>query len=220
MRRIFEWYADGVSPRKIAARLNAGHVPSPGARWKRVTRRKDGKWLASAIHGDVSRGSGMLNNARYVGRIAYGRRQFVKNPDTGVRVVRPGEEHIEFTDERLRIVPQELWDRVKARQARRSSVGALVRAGLRTRAGGAGRPGKYLFSGLLACDVCGGVSCSAIVRITVVARTANGAACSNTIGNVAALLCSEVILDGIRRTCADPFVIAEVERRVREVVPR
>ncbi len=56
VRRIFELYADGVSPRGIASTLNAECVPSPGAKWNRTERRRDRKWLASAIHGDVSRG--------------------------------------------------------------------------------------------------------------------------------------------------------------------
>jgi site-specific DNA recombinase len=34
VRRIFEPYADGVSPRNIAARFNVEGVPSPGASWK------------------------------------------------------------------------------------------------------------------------------------------------------------------------------------------
>ena len=45
--RIFELYADGVSPRGIVDRLNREAVPSPGAKWDRTTRRHDGKWLAS-----------------------------------------------------------------------------------------------------------------------------------------------------------------------------
>jgi hypothetical protein len=44
----------------------------------------------------------------------------------------------ERIEERLRIVPDELWERVKARQKQRShDIGALVRGGLRKRAPGA-----------------------------------------------------------------------------------
>jgi hypothetical protein len=67
VRQIFAWYADGISPRSIASRLNQSSVPSPGARWTRTERRKDHKWLASAIHGDPKRGTGILNNKRYIG---------------------------------------------------------------------------------------------------------------------------------------------------------
>jgi hypothetical protein len=41
----------------------------------------------------------------------------------------------EQLDERMRIVPQALWDRVKARQKQRTrDVGALVKGGLRKNA--------------------------------------------------------------------------------------
>src|SRR5437762_378335 len=76
VRRIFELYAGGMAPRTIAATLNSEGVPSPGSRWNRTVRRKDGKWLASSIHGDVKRGSGILNNRRYAGVIAWGRAQW------------------------------------------------------------------------------------------------------------------------------------------------
>jgi site-specific DNA recombinase len=66
VRRIFELYANGASPRTIAMTLNDEGVPSPASQWKRTSRRKSG-WLASAIHGDVERGSGILNNPRYIG---------------------------------------------------------------------------------------------------------------------------------------------------------
>lgn len=74
--RIFELYASGASPRNIAAQLNAAGVASPGSAWRRTWRRKDGKWLASAIHGDVKRGSGILNNRRYIGVMSWGRTEW------------------------------------------------------------------------------------------------------------------------------------------------
>jgi site-specific DNA recombinase len=74
VRRIFTLCADGMSLRTIAAALNAEGVPSPGARRKRSERRKDHKWLASAVHGDINRGTGILSNRRYTGAITWGRR--------------------------------------------------------------------------------------------------------------------------------------------------
>jgi hypothetical protein len=41
-------------------------VPSPGTAWRRTQRRGDGKWLVSAIHGVAARGTGLLNNEKYV----------------------------------------------------------------------------------------------------------------------------------------------------------
>lgn len=58
---------------------------------------------------------------------------------------------VERTDERLRIVPDELWHRVEARQKLRfRDLGVRVRTGLRKRR----NKTKYLLSGWLRCDAC------------------------------------------------------------------
>lgn len=43
---IFSKFADGISPRSIAADLNERRIPSPGASWKRTQRRAVG-WMGS-----------------------------------------------------------------------------------------------------------------------------------------------------------------------------
>lgn len=132
VRRIFEMYADGTCPRDIAAALNADRVPSPGARWKRTARRRDAKWLASAIHGAADRGYGILNNRRYIGIVTWGRSEWKRSAaDSAKRrakmLAKPSHERFE---ERLRIVPQELWERAKRRQAKQSRTrGALAGQG-------------------------------------------------------------------------------------------
>src|SRR5690606_37683727 len=76
--RIFTDYAAGVSPREIARKLNAERVPGPrGEDWKDTT-----------IRGQANRGTGILNNELYVGRLVYGRTRFVKDPATGKRLAR------------------------------------------------------------------------------------------------------------------------------------
>lgn len=147
VRRIFELYADGVSPRNIAARFNAEGIPSPGAQWRRRTaRRTDGKWLASAIHGDVRRGTGILNNRRYIGVVTWGRTEWRRSAaDSSVRRVKVLEQaRVERTDERLRIVSNESWQRVKARQARTRSAAPAMTVRGTVRKGGGGKPGKRL----------------------------------------------------------------------------
>jgi site-specific DNA recombinase len=67
VREIFTWYADGWSPKAIAAELNRRNEPSPGSTWRRTARRRHG-WMMSAIAGDASRGVGILNNEVYRGR--------------------------------------------------------------------------------------------------------------------------------------------------------
>ena len=216
VRRIFMLYADGASPRTIAATLNAEGVPSPGATWKRTHRRTSG-WLASALHGHVTRGTGILNNCRYIGIVTWGRSHWQRGAaDSSKRRMRMLEKPAhEAHEERLRIVPQSLWERAKARQACSSAtLGATVRGGLRKRSGGAGRPGKYLLSGLLACGVCGASFVLRNREHYCCASHWNGRACPNSM-NVSRKVAEAVLLEGIRDDLRDPRVIAEVERRVR-----
>ena len=82
IRRIFESYAAGDSPRTIAAALNAEAVPPPrGVRWN-----------ASTINGNPQRGYGILSNEIYRGEIVWNRVQMIRDPETGKRVSRPNPE--------------------------------------------------------------------------------------------------------------------------------
>lgn len=109
LRRIFRGYAAGVSPMALAKRLNAEHVPGPGG----------ASWNPSTIHGNPARGTGVLNNELYVGRLVWNRLRYVKDPDTGKRVSRPNppSQWVTTSVPELRIVDDELWNEVKARQA-------------------------------------------------------------------------------------------------------
>ncbi len=137
IRRIFEEYADGMAPRQIAARLNREAVASP----------RGGQWNASTINGNRKRRNGILNNELYAGWITYNRQRFVKDPETGKRLARPNPEHEWVTKEvpALRIIDDELWDRVQAIKQRYSS-----------RWGNKRQTKKRLLSGLLKCGRCGG----------------------------------------------------------------
>ena len=139
VRRIFEDYARNQSPRAIASQLNAEGVPSPSGK----------TWSQSAINGNRRRGTGILNNELYVGRLVWNRQRFIKDPDTGKRVTRLNDESEWITQKvpELRIVPQELWDKAKARQ---KDLDAR-KPGLWRR----NRP-RYLLSGLIECGECGG----------------------------------------------------------------
>jgi hypothetical protein len=183
VRRIFELYAGGLGPRRIAAQLNGEGIPSPGSSWNRKTRRKAG-WLASAIHGDVTRGSGILNCRRYIGIVTWGRTRWERSAaDSSKRRARLNAKPVyEGTDERLRIIPQELWEGVKARQARqRESLRARVRGKLPQRAPGQGRSPRHVLSGLLRCGLCDARFTMADARAYACASYLNGHACTNHI---------------------------------------
>jgi len=72
----------------------------------------------STIHGNRLRGTGILNNELYIGRLVWNRLRYVKDPETGKRVSRlnPDSGWIVQSVPGLRIVDQELWERVKTRQ--------------------------------------------------------------------------------------------------------
>ena len=103
----------------------------------------------SALYGSPAKGSGLLCNELYVGRVIWNRSQWVKDPDSGKRkrMDRPREEW--YVEERpeLRIVSDELWSAVRARMGRPTGQGGSA---------GNGRPPRTLFGGLLRCGVCGG----------------------------------------------------------------
>jgi site-specific DNA recombinase len=143
VQRIFRDYAAGMSPKAIAKRLNTERITPPGRT----------VWNPSTIHGNCSRGTGILNNELYVGRMVWNRLRYVKDPDSGKRVSRlnPPSEWITTEVTKLRIIDDELWGQVKSRQL---AVRALT-DGRQTKFKRARRP-KFLFSGLAKCAECGG----------------------------------------------------------------
>lgn len=152
VRRILRDYVEGVSPRVIAKTLNEEGVPGPEGRL----------WNDTTIHGHAKRGTGILNNELYIGRLIWNRLRYLKDPSTGKRVSRlnPKSEWIVKDVPELRIVDDELWQAVKARQAATSARYANVAEGIRkhhkkNRLNGTHRP-KTLLSGLIFCGCCGG----------------------------------------------------------------
>lgn len=140
VRRIFQEYAhNNKSPKAIAAELNLAGIPSPSG--------KD--WGQSAINGNRRRGSGILNNSLYIGKLIWNRQRFIKDPMTGKRVTRLNErcEWVIHDVPDLAIVPQELWEAAKARQKELDKKKPALWQ--------TNRP-QYLLSGLTKCGVCGG----------------------------------------------------------------
>jgi DNA invertase Pin-like site-specific DNA recombinase len=59
VREIFARYAADEAPRRIAFDLNARRIAAP----------RGGAWSASTLNGNRGRGTGILNNEMYVGRL-------------------------------------------------------------------------------------------------------------------------------------------------------
>jgi len=132
VRRIFDDFNAGSSAREIAHALNAEGVPAP----------RGAAWGASAIHGNASRGYGVLRNALYDGRLIWNKARMIRHPDTGRRVSRmnPPEQWKEVAVPHLRIVDPDVWQAAQ-RPRRKYTPG----------------PGRKLriLSGLLKCAKCG-----------------------------------------------------------------
>ncbi|MGO8091624.1 recombinase family protein [Rhizobium leguminosarum] len=136
IRRVFDLYAAGVSPRAIAGILNRDRIPAPRGR----------QWNASTINGNGQRGNGILRNPIYAGRIVWNRVHMVKDPSTGRRVSRTNDEaDLETVDApHLRIIPQDLFDAVQLRKDDASKMGSKSPRS------------KRILSGLLRCGACEG----------------------------------------------------------------
>lgn len=138
VRRIFAEYLSGMSARSIAAGLNAEGIPSGRGK----------QWAASAIHGDVRRGIGILANPIYIGRQVWNRSHWVRHPEKKRKRVRqenPRSEWIIRDHPELAIIDAGTWSAVERR----------LRAQTRT-SGTVGRPPVNLLSGILRCGECGG----------------------------------------------------------------
>lgn len=151
IRRIFRDFAAGIGPRAIAKSLNDQGIPGPAGRL----------WNDTTLRGHVRRGTGIINNELYIGRLVWNRQRYVKDPATGKRVSRlnPPEQWIVTQVPELRIVDDQLWQAVKARQREIADSHVKLTAAIRThharnRLASARRP-KSLLSGLVVCG-CGG----------------------------------------------------------------
>ena len=109
VQRIFGMFAAGASPIAIAKTLNEKGIPGPSGR----------AWRDTTIRGHALRSTGILRNELYIGRLVWNRLTFIRNPATGRRVSRmnAGVQLIAHDVPALRIIDQELWDRVQARLA-------------------------------------------------------------------------------------------------------
>jgi site-specific DNA recombinase len=198
VRRVFTEFATGKSPRRIAIDLNREAVPGPAG----------ATWGQSTINGNAARGSGILNNELYVGRRIFNRLRYIRDPRTGKRVSRLNDAGALTVGDvpELRIVPQDLWERVKARQT-------SLRRDTRPDARGdrpfwdKQRP-RYLVSGLAKCGACGGSYVKISKNLFGCAATRNSGTCDNRL-NIRIDVLQRTILDGLRERLMEPELFKE-----------
>ena len=213
IKRIFRDYADGLSARTIAAALNAEGVTAP------QSGKGTGTWNPSTIAGNIKRGTGILNNELYIGRLVWNRLTYDTNPDSGKRLSRlnPPEDWITEDVPGLRILDDQLWQAVKTRQGEvrqaMNPAGVLTE---RPRLERARRP-TYLLSGLLRCGCCG-ASYTLINKTRygcAGARNKGAAVCTNraTIGRAEV---EERVLSGLKQRLLAPDLLAQFAEEYRK----
>jgi site-specific DNA recombinase len=140
VRRIFRAFGSGESAEAIAKALNREGVPGPRRAWS-----------PSTIYGNWKRGTGIINNELYIGRLIWNRQRFAKHPDTGKRQPRLNDPSAWKTADvpELRIISDELWHAAKAQQTH--GIAKVKAGGIAS----ARRP-THLFSGLIKCALCKG----------------------------------------------------------------
>jgi hypothetical protein len=146
VRRVFEAYAEGQPLAAIIAMLRKAGAPPPRGGGSR------GDWRIAAVRR-------LLVNERYLGKLIWGRTRLERKPSSRTKVQRRlprGEWRIVERPE-LRLVSDELWDRVQRRRHHLSTHFAAHRQPGRTLL--RGRPGVWhgrgLFTGYLRCGECG-----------------------------------------------------------------
>lgn len=134
VREVFALRAAGDSPRRIGIELNTRGIASPHA-----GKRGTGSWSPSVIWT-------MLHNARYVGVVEWGRKRKGYRDGTRVRTNQAPAEVLRFERPELRIISDEVWQAVRARDEA-TEPGSPKRRG---------KAPKHLLVGLAVCRACGG----------------------------------------------------------------
>ena len=140
VRRIFELYASGTSPKNIADILNAEGIPSPGKlAYERLGHK--GRPNEMRIWCEVSIRA-MLNNIMYIGHLPMlqGTTVSYKNHK---RQAKDKSDWVITYNNHEPIIPQELWDRVQERQ-KHMAQGRKTKTGF-----------VHPLSGFLVCADCG-----------------------------------------------------------------
>lgn len=177
-----------------------------------MTHRPQGARLVASL----TRGSVLL--VMHTDRLARSERK-----DDGLRMfVESTEQALERIDEALRIVSQELWEAVKARQARQSAAaGAKVKAGLQKKArkGDCGKR-RYLLTGLLRCGECGQRFQMTNARRYQCASHHQGGAAACGVGlSVLRDRLEQRVMERIEFELLAPGRLADLEQRLRSSAP-
>ena len=196
-----------MSPRAIARKLNQEGISGPSGR----------PWRDTTIRGHFGRGTGILNNELYVGRLVWNRLTYLKDPQSGRRRSRHNSPEKWIVQEvpALRIVDDELWNAVKARQGsiRASDNVANARA---TRFWER-RRSRHLLSGLVNCQECGSRYAS-IGRDYLACSAARGSGTCCNRQSIRRVALEAIILNGLRERLMAPELVEEFVRNFQKEI--
>jgi len=205
VQRIFREFADGTSPRAIAKRLNTEKIAGPGGR----------PWLDTTLRGHAVRGTGILRNELYAGRLVWNRQHFIKDPATGKRQARPNppsEWVIEDVPE-LRIINDGLWQRVCDRLG---AIAATPRA-TALRKGGfwQHRRPRHFLTGLVVCGCCGHALAATGRDYLGCQRAHRAGLCTNKTSVKRGAL-EDIVIRALQHNLMQPEAVEEFTRALHE----
>jgi site-specific DNA recombinase len=202
--QIFQWTANGIGVFTIIQRLKASVSGPFGRTWTQGTIRR------------------ILRNEVYTGKLLWGRVTYERQPGTNkmVRREQPRSEWKVFDAPDLRIISDELWEKVQERQRsiRAALKGNLARGRL------SDFQSRYLMSGFLRCGTCGGAC--AIVSGGKAAGPRYGCirayrqyACANRVPVKPSIL-EQRLLEKLQAELLKPdiieYIVSEVKRRAAD----
>jgi DNA invertase Pin-like site-specific DNA recombinase len=202
VRRIFDAFVTGQSPREIAGWLNTEKIAAPHDGGKG---NKSGKgWGFTTVRA-------MLLNRRYIGDVIWNATRWKKNSD-GQRhpIPRAEGERIVHSNPELAIITADVWQRAQAR---------FTLTGRRERPGRP--PGSvkqtFILAGLLRCGVCGGTFGTAFTkrrkdgrtvrRLGCMANKSRGAAICSNDQIVPETKVTDAIIEQVRKTLQRPDAV-------------
>ena len=205
--RIFRMWLDGLSAKVIAATLNEEGIAAPHDSGK--GNKGNRGWIPGTI-------ANIVRSERYIGRLIWNQREWVKNPATGKRspVKRPREEWTITDRPELAIIDRATFKTAQER-FRKSVASGAARV----------RCNDSIVSGLLRCGVCGGS------LTTVGGTTKNGkryrtlgctthwtrgeSVCKNGL-TVSEIKATASVIAKVKEVLTDPEVVNTVVRAFQE----
>ena len=203
--RIFSEFSTGTSPRAIAKRLNNEGVMGPGGR----------PWQDTTIRGHAARGTGILRNELYIGRMVWNRQHFMKDPATGKRQARmnPLADWIIEDVPDLRIIDEALWQSVNGRL---NDISASPTAtGIRKSQFWLNKRPKHILSGIVVCGYCHHPLAAVGKDYLRCARADRNGLCTNTRGIRRPVL-EDIVLKALQQNLMHPDLVAEFIRAFQE----